>query len=59
LRKPNKIESGKKGRPHAGTKIKSLEMELADKERELSSFRQELGTINVQLEKFINQFLKN
>jgi sigma-B regulation protein RsbU (phosphoserine phosphatase) len=36
-------------------KIKQLEMELADRERELLAFRRELGEVNVQLEKFINQ----
>lgn len=36
-------------------RVKYLESELAAKERELVSFRQELSKINGQLEKFINQ----
>ncbi len=37
------------------TKIKQLELELADRDRELLSFRKELAQINLQLERFINQ----
>jgi sigma-B regulation protein RsbU (phosphoserine phosphatase) len=36
-------------------KIKALEMELADRERELQGFKKELAQINQQLERFINQ----
>ncbi len=36
-------------------KIRQLELELADKDRELIAFRRELSTINQQLEKFIKQ----
>ncbi len=36
-------------------RIRELESELADKDRELMSFRKELATINGELEKFIGQ----
>lgn len=36
-------------------RIKELELEVQDRERELQAFKQELGQINTQLEKFIDQ----
>lgn len=49
------VEMAKKDARTPDQKIKQLEMELEDRERELLAFRKELGDVNVQLEKFINQ----
>jgi sigma-B regulation protein RsbU (phosphoserine phosphatase) len=46
--KPNEIETLK-------ARVRELEAELSDRERDLGVFREELGKANVQLERFIKQ----